>query len=136
MAGFEDLLDPLYTPPTNQTAEPHVIGTSLNILVTVLDGANNPINFTSGYTAIVTPHVQRRQTALAAFTHALTGGRQVVLGNGTIAMTATPAASTTTFGPYAELNAVMTLIVTRTSDGKAATIWRECILPIRPKLNV
>ena len=124
----------MYTPPTSQTAEPHVIGTSLNILVTVLDGDNNPINFTAGYTAIVTPYV-RRQTALAAFTHALTGGRQVVLGNGTVAMTATPTASTTTFGPYAELNALMTLIVTRTSDGKAAAIWRECILPIRPKLN-
>lgn len=134
MAGFDDLIDPLFVPPTNQAADPHVVGTSLNVLVTVRDGSGTLINFTTGYTAVVTPYV-KRNTALSTFTQTLTSGRQIVLGNGTVAMQCTPAASSALFAPYVGQTVRMTLIVTRTSDGKAAPIWRECYLPLLEKLN-
>lgn len=134
MSGFDDLLDPLFTPPTYDSSEPHVVGTTLNILTTILDGDENEINLTSGFTAACTPTV-KRNTPVATWTNTLTSGRQVLLGNGTVALKATPAASAGLFTPYIGQVAVMTLIITRTSDGASAAVWRECYLPLLRKLN-
>lgn len=134
MSGFDDFLDPLYDPPFNQTAEEHVIGTTLTITITPVDGDGASVNFSSGYTAVMTPYVNKN-TALTTFTQAASGGRQIVLGNGFITVTATPAASTALFGAYVNRVAKSTLIVTRTSDGAAAPMWVECTIPLLPKLN-
>lgn len=134
ISGFDDLLDPLYQPPAYQSAEPHVVGTSLAIRVTALDGDDTEIPLGSGYTATCTPTTPSGQ-AVATWTQTAVSGRQIVLDNGTVTMTASPSASQALFASYAGQTLRMTLLVTRTSDGATAAIWRECSLPIRPKLN-
>lgn len=140
MAGFDDLLTQSYTPPKGQSLDTeHVIGTTLTIDVTVEDGDGETIDLSTGYTAAMTPYFN--DTSLGAtFTQTLTSGRQIVLTDGVttganILVRATPAASSALFSAYAGKRVRSTLILTRTSDGAAAPIWVECLLPLSPKLN-
>lgn len=134
MSGFDDFLDQLYDPQAGQE-EVHVIGTTLDIRLAVLDGDGADVDLSSGYTASMQPHVKRGTIALSTFTQTLTGGRQILLEDGYVTVRATPAASEAMFGPYAGQVATITLIVTRTSDGAAVPMFRDCFLTLRRKLN-
>ena len=136
LSGFDDLLDPLFSPPANESAEPHVIGSTLNITVTVRDGFGQLINLSSGYSAMMTPHT-RSGLALPAFTQTITSGRQVDFSVvGQVSVRATPVASTAMYAPYAgQVLRGLTLLVTRTLDGATAVIFRDCYLPLAPNNN-
>lgn len=138
MSGFDDFIEAsiLNQIPVNDTLlrQGHVVGTDLDLTFTPFDNANNTINWSTGFTAAWTPYVDRT-VALATWTHTSTAGRQIVLGNGFIAIRATGAASQTAFSTYAGRTAKSTLIVTRTSDGKSAALFVKCNLPLVVKLN-
>lgn len=139
MAGsFASLLDPKAGIPIRESLLPrgqaYVVGTTLALPISVYDDAGN-IDLT-GFTAKLTPSVDGGRTALTMITETLVSGRQVVLADGLVTISLTPAASTAMFGAYTARGqrAVMTLLVTNGS-GQTAPIFKDCYLPLLPPRN-
>lgn len=112
MAGFDDLIA--------ASAESLIVqdlrlraGTTWNVGWLLYDNSDVLVPF-SGATAIMVIKNQAGGTTLTTFTETLTSGRQIVLGNGTVAISATPAA-TSPLAPSADFKGYYQLLITKSS---------------------
>lgn len=111
MAGFNDLVSASAESLLTENLRLRS-GVSWNIGWTILDGSDNPVNF-SGGTAIFVIKDRPGGTELVSFTQTATNGRQVILGNGSIVVDATPTGSA--ISPNADYFGVYELRVTKDS---------------------
>lgn len=91
MAGFDDLVSASAESLLTENLRMRE-GVTWNIGWTVLDSEKDPVDFT-GATASLVIKDKAGGTALATITHSVVSGRQILLNNGSVVVSATPAGS-------------------------------------------
>lgn len=111
MAGFNDLVSASAESLLTENLRLRS-GVSWNIGWTILDSNDNPVDF-SGGTATFVIKDRPGGTELVSFSQTATNGRQVILGNGSVIVDATPSGSAVS--PNADFYGVYELRVTKDS---------------------
>lgn len=131
--SFEDLLLPEADVIAGEFI-PYVVDTTFYYPLAVIDVDNSLMKFASGYTAVMTLNLAN-DTDVLRFTHVLTEGRQVdlnpSLSGASLVIRSTPDGMAAV-EPYVRRPLAFNLIVTRTSDGMAVDLMRECYIVPSP----
>lgn len=112
---------------------PYTLDSSLHIPLSIEDTNGSLMSLASGYTATLTLNMPD-DTNVLTFTQALVGGRIINLNPGpdaSLIVQSTPAGMAA-LEPHVRRALAFNLIVTRTSDGLAVDVMRDCFLVPQP----
>ena len=126
--AFEDLLLPDAEVLTNEYI-PYTVGSSLLYELALIDDNDSLFSFAAGFTAALTLNT-RAGVNVAGFTQTLTDGRRIDLSlvdGRNVAIRSTPAGLSMLAG-YVYRPLAFNLVLTRTSDGLAVDVMRDCFV--------